>query len=186
MKAIFGFTLIESLITLAILMSSCAVGIPSLLTFLVKTNIDNEMYRLFKLLQTARNSAITYGQPTTLCPLDIKNQCSEQWQQALSVFIDSNNNKIFEPLLQETLIAYKDEIKAADILQYGKGRNGVTYSPTGFLAGWGQNGTFKYCPNKHLNLARGIIVATSGRIYKTYQTASGVDKTRRYQTITCR
>ena len=186
MKSKKGFTLIQMLITVTILVTTTAIGLPNLLNLIAKLKVDNEIYRLFNLLQIARNSAINHGKPTTLCPLDQSNKCTNKWQNSLSVFIDINNNKVFEPSLNESLIAYKKAISKDDILQYGKYRKSITYSPTGYLAGWGQNGTFKYCPKGYLKLARGIIVATSGRMYKTYQTKLGIDKNRRNKTIICR
>jgi type IV fimbrial biogenesis protein FimT len=171
-----GFTLIEVLVSLAILTSLTAIGIPSLLDFTVKLKVDNEISHLYRLLLTARNSAINSGQATTVCPLDKSNQCSSDWSKPLYVFNDINDNKQFEPNNNEKVISMKAAINEQDKLQYGKNRIGVTYTSTGHLSGWGQNGTFKYCPKNHANKSRGIIVATSGRLYKSYQATKGKHK----------
>lgn len=180
-----GLSLIELLVTLAILASLGALGIPLFADFVVKNRVDNEMYRLSKALQVARNTSINSGNYVTLCPITASGACDNDWSAALTVFIDSNNNKILEPNLNEIIVIEKPAVYQGDELKYAKLRVGVTYSPTGRLSGWGQNGTFKYCPINHVDKARGIVVATSGRFYQTYQNTKGIDQTRTYKTIHC-
>ena len=185
-----GFTLIEVLVALAILVSLTAIGVPSLANYTVKLKVDNEISHLYRLLFSARNFAISSGKPTTVCPLDNNNRCSDDWDQSIYVFTDSNDNKHFEPNDNEQIILMKGAISKQDKLQYGKNRTGVTYSSTGHLSGWGQNGTFKYCPKNHAAQSRGIIVATSGRLYKSYQSKTGKykgrDKNRSGTVIICK
>lgn len=160
-----GFTIIETLIVLAILSSLIAVGTPYLNNFIVGVRVDNEISTLRRLILIARNSALTYNSKVTLCPLNSQNRCINLWHNELSVFTDTNNNKIYEPILGEKIIAVKGAIKIGDKLQYGKTRIGLTYAATGHLAGWGQNATFSYCPRDYDEKSRGVIVATSGRSY---------------------
>jgi type IV fimbrial biogenesis protein FimT len=104
----------------------------------------------------------------------------------LSVFIDSNNNKIYEPNSGERIIKVKPPIFAGDTLQYGNTRNGLTYSATGHLSGWGQNATFKYCPKDYDKKSRGIVVSVSGRVYASSDdNTTQRDKNRSGVTITC-
>ncbi|MDO6427816.1 GspH/FimT family pseudopilin [Thalassotalea sp. 1_MG-2023] len=179
-----GFSLIELLITIAMLCVIITVAVPSFSDFIIRNRVDNEIYRLSKLLQVARNYAIHYGTPVTVCPLD-NGRCANSWSESLSVFTDNNNNKTFEPSLNEQLLASKPEVITGDKIKYAQGRVGVTYGPTGHLTGWGQNGTFKYCPFQHFDKARGIIVATSGRIYQTFQSSLGKEQTRSYRYLQC-
>ncbi|MEH6597409.1 MAG: GspH/FimT family pseudopilin [Colwellia polaris] len=160
-----GFTIIETMVGLAIMMSLISIGVPSLNNFIVFTRVDNEIFSLHRLILTARNSALTNNTSVTLCPLSNKGKCKNLWHQELSVFTDSNNNKVFEPELNEQIVANKSAIKVGDKLQYGKTRIGLTYASTGHLAGWGQNATFSYCPEFHNDKNRGIVVASSGRAY---------------------
>jgi type IV fimbrial biogenesis protein FimT len=165
MSKYIGFTIIETMLVLAILLSLIAIGIPNLNNFIVSSRVDNEISTLYRLILTARNSALTHNTSVTLCPLSSKGSCKNLWHQELSVFTDNNNNKIYEPALNEQLVAHKAAIKAGDKLQYGKTRIGLTYAATGHLSGWGQNATFSYCPEYHQDKNRGIIVHTSGRAY---------------------
>lgn len=165
MSKYIGFTLIEILTSLAILLSLVAIAVPSLNELLVRMRVDNEISQIRRLILLSRNSAINANTKVTLCPLDEENKCVNSWHDTLSVFTDINSNKVFEPLLNERMLAQKAEIKQGDILRYGTTRIGLTYEETGRLFGWGQNATFSYCPANHDDKNRGIIVAISGRSY---------------------
>lgn len=165
MSKYIGFTIIEVLVSLAILLSLIAIGVPNLNNYLIETRVDNEMFTLHRLLLITRNTALTSNGNVTLCPINAQSICTGEWHRELSVFTDANNNKIYEPALNEKIIAVKSAIKTGDKLQYGTTRVGLTYAATGHLSGWGQNATFSYCPANHSDKSRGIIVAVSGRSY---------------------
>ncbi|MFT5813650.1 MAG: type IV fimbrial biogenesis protein FimT [Psychroserpens sp.] len=174
-----GFTIIETMVALAILLSLISIGIPNLNNFIVYTRVDNEISTLHRLILITRNSALSNNTSVTLCPLNSQGKCKNLWHQELSVFTDNNNNKIYEPELNEQLVANKPAIKAGDKLQYGKTRISLTYASTGHLAGWGQNATFSYCPKYHNDKNRGIIVASSGRAYASAANKTNSKDTRR-------
>ena len=181
-----GFTLVETLVAIAILISLTSIALPSFVDLIIKIRVNNEISSLNRLIFVARNTAININQTVTLCPLDNENTCKNSWHNMLSVFIDSNNNKIFEPEAGETLISVKSAITDKDKLQYGKTRVGLTYAATGHLSGWGQNATFKYCPNGHSNLSRGIVIALSGRVYQTNKNnKKQIDRTRSGKAVIC-
>ena len=165
-----GFTFIELITTLSIVSVLSGIAIPNFSDFIIKMRVDNEISQLFHLLLIARNTAINTHFTVTVCPLDTKNKCIDNWQQSLSAFIDTNANKIYEPNLGERILFVKDKIRANDKLNYGIKRTGVIYSPSGRLAAWGSNGTFRYCPFGHSERNRGIRVATSGRLYVSHDT----------------
>ncbi|MFT5760228.1 MAG: type IV fimbrial biogenesis protein FimT [Alteromonadaceae bacterium] len=181
-----GFTLIELIVSISVVMILASIGVPVLASFIVELRVDNEISSICRLLFITRNTAINENKTVTLCPLNNQNICENQWQNTLSVFIDSNNNKIYEPATGERLIKVKPPIFTGDILQYGNTRNGLTYSATGHLSCWGQNATFKYCPKNYNEKSRGIVVAVSGRIYTSSDdNNTQVDKNRSGVTITC-
>lgn len=181
-----GFTIIELLLSIAILLSLLSIGVPSLNEFLVKTRVDNEVYTLHRLLLLSRNAAINHNTKVTLCPLNEQSQCHNVWHQKLSVFTDSNSNKVFEPAKGEKIIKEKAAIKFGDKLQYGT-RIGLTYENTGQLHGWGQNATFKYCPNSYIQLSRAVVVSLSGRIAKSqYNVGVNKDKTHSGKYVICK
>ena len=162
-----GFTLLELLFSLLMLAILINIGIPSFQRFIVSTRVETEILKLDNLLVIARQHAINHENFVTLCPLNVTNQCHQQWQQKLTVFTDANNNRIYEPELAEVIIAEKQAIVKGDVLQYGKSRVGLTFNRQGALSAWGQNATFSYCPKGYPDKNQGIIVATTGRSYNS-------------------
>ena len=182
-----GFTLVELMVSVSILSILAIVAIPNFSSFIVKMRVDSQISQLHRLLLTARNTAINSSYPVVVCPLNNSFQCSTNWQQEISVFIDINNDNSFSPDSDETIIKVKKAVKPNEKLQYGLNRNRITFAPTGRTIGWGSNGTFKYCPNGHKNLSRGIVVATSGRFYpSTDIDHDGKDESRGGKEIVCR
>jgi type IV fimbrial biogenesis protein FimT len=181
-----GFTLLETLITIAILISLTTLAIPSFADFTVKRRVDNEISALQRLLLLARNHAVNQERFVTICPLTPLGQCSSDWHNELSVFYDDNKNKQLDTSSAETLIKEKVAIKPGDKLQYAQGRTALIYAPSGRLAIWGGNGTFRYCPKNHSNKSRGIVISGAGRFYLTTdQNFDGIDENRSGREIIC-
>ena len=88
-----GFTLIETLITIAILTLLTTIAIPSFAEFTVRVRVNNEVSALHRLLLLTRNYAVNQERFVTLCPLSQSGQCSSDWHEELSVFYDYNKNK---------------------------------------------------------------------------------------------
>ena len=182
-----GFTLIELIISISVISILTAIAYPNFNAFLSQMRVDNEISVLHRLLFTARNAAINTALPVTVCPLNELNQCSTQWQNEISVFIDLNNNNTYEPLSDEVLLRTKSAIKHDDKLQYGLWRSRIIYAPTGRTSGWGSNGTFKYCPKGYPEKSRAIRIATSGRLYTSSDIdQDGKDEVRSGGEISCR
>lgn len=179
-----GFTLVELIVGIAVIGIITAVALPSLNTFLVKMRVENEISQIHRLALIARNSAINMEQNVTLCPLNASNTCNNNWQGELSVFIDLDNDGVYESASNETLIKVKAAIASNDVLTY-TGFSRITYSPTGLLAS-ASNSTFRYCPDQYSDLSRGVVVSSTGRLYKTTDTDNdGKDETRAGTEISC-
>lgn len=184
-KYTHAFTLIELLISISITSILTTIAFTSLEDFIVDMRVDNEISQLHRILLITRNSAINAGQKAILCPLNASFECTTQWQNELSVFIDANDNKRFDQNKNEKILRIKEAIVTDDTLVYGKGRTKITFKPTGQLSGLA-NGTFRYCPKNHEDKARGIIVARSGRVYQSADINNdGLDENRQYKKITC-
>jgi Tfp pilus assembly protein FimT len=175
------------MVSTTILAILTAIVIPNFTSFIVKVRVDNEISQLHRLLMVARNSAISYGQNVTVCPLAEDQTCTDNWQGDLTVFIDANNDQIFSLNTNDKLIRLKMAIKDNDKLQYGIRRNRIIFSPTGRTTGWGSNGTFKYCPETYNEYSRAIVIAMSGRFYlSTDANNDGLEETRNGANINCR
>lgn len=182
-----GFTLIELMVSVSIFAIISTIAIPNLSTFIIKSRVDGEIYQLQRLLLSARNHAINLGVDVTVCPLSEEQECNTDWQNEVSIFIDTNHDNKFDATTNERLITVKAAINTNDKLQYGIGRDTIIFSATGQLSGFGQNGTLKYCPDTNSDLSRGIVIARSGRLYVSSDIDNdGKDENRSYQEIVCR
>jgi len=178
-----GFTLIELMVSVSVTSILAAIALPNFTEFIIKMRVDNEISHLHRMLLITRNAAINSGQKAIICPLDNNSQCSTQWQNELSVFIDVNNNKMLDA--NEKVIKIRAAITIEDKLVYGKGRTKITFKPTGQLSGLA-NGTFRYCPQNHKNHSRGIVIARSGRVYQSSDVDNdGIDENRGNKEINC-
>ena len=183
---IMGFTLIETLITLAILIFLTAIAVPTFADLRIRIRVDNEITALHRLLLLTRNHAVNQERFVTVCPLTPSGQCSNEWHKTLTVFYDDNKNKALDALSAEVIIKIKSAIKSGDKLQYAQGRTALIYAPSGRLAVWGGNGTFRYCPKSHSNKSRGIIISGAGRFYlSSDQNMDGADENRSGRIISC-
>ena len=178
----YGFTVIELMVSIAIAGILTAVAMPSFNDFMTSTRVDNEISELHRILLTARNTAINTGQNVTVCPLNISNICSTNWQGEISVFTNTASNSIYDPL-NETLIKVKGSVTTGDLLQYSQ--SSVIYTPAGRLSN-NISDTFSYCPQSNADMSRGIDVTISGRVYSTSDTDNdGKDETRNNSEIIC-
>lgn len=178
-----GFTLIELIVSVSVTSILAAIAVPNFSDFIVQMRVDNEISQLHRMLLITRNAAINSGQKAIICPLDNALKCTSQWQNELSVFVDINDNKEFDD--NEVIISTRAAINTEDKLVYGKGRNKITFKPTGQLSGLA-NGTFRYCPQSHKKKSRGIVVARSGRLYQSSDNNNdGIDENRGSKEINC-
>jgi len=196
-----GFTIIELMVSIAVLGVITAIAMPSLSEFLIKMRVDNEIAQLQRMVLTARNTAINLGQNVTLCPLNGSNNCTNNWADELTVFVDLDQDNVFEPnaivavaaapgvpavsaVAAEIRIKVKKAVNTADTLNYAAVTR-ITFAPTGLLVG-NLNGTFSYCPNGHSELNRAVIISASGRAYQSSDTDNdGEDEDRNNNAITC-
>ncbi len=184
-KSSIGMTLIELLVSVAIISVLSFIAIPNLQPFIVKLRVDNEISSLQRNLLTARNYAINTGSIVSICPLNSNNECTALWQNELSVFEDLNNNLTLDENDGEYIITTKSAIDVRDKLVYGKNRKRVGYHPDGHLSGL-SNGTFRYCPEGYEQFSRAIVIARSGRLYTSSDIdGDGRDETRNSQKISC-
>lgn len=152
-----GFTLVELMVTIAVVAVISAVALPSMNDFLVQMRVDNQVSEMQRLLLTARNTAINTGKNTTVCPLSNADTCADStnWVGAVGV------------INEDGMIKQKSAITSGDAVVFS--HKSIVYTPTGQTA-TDTSGTIKFCPNGYAKYNRGIEIAISGRVYSTSDT----------------
>ncbi len=153
-----GFSLVELMTTLVISSALFTISLPHFNSIILHTRADANIRVIQQSLQLARNIAINYGAPITVCPI-AENKCNRDWQQGYVIFIDSGERNKIDG--KDRIVKVVDAFNNQDIVQYN--RLSVRFQPTGFASG--TNGTLTYCPKEHSSpYSKAVVVNQAGRI----------------------
>ncbi|PCI09289.1 MAG: hypothetical protein COB77_00265 [Gammaproteobacteria bacterium] len=96
MKKLTGFTLIELIITMAIVGVLLVVGVPSMKTFMQGSQLIASSNELLAALNIARSEAIKSNASVTFCASSNGTSCSNtgKWQIGWIVFNDANRDRL--------------------------------------------------------------------------------------------
>lgn len=156
-----GFTLIEAMITLAVMATLLAIGMPSYQGFIQRQRVDSAMHLLTAHMASARMTAITHRVPTVVCPSNGNGGCRTDgdWTHGWLMFTDRDGNR--RPDLPKHIL--RDErapIHSSLRIVSSSRRPQLRYQPTGHS--YGSNLTVRICNGDRLMGT--VIVNNSGRV----------------------
>lgn len=186
---IAGFTLIEMMVTVAVLAIILAIGVPSLQGFIASSRLRSVTQDLYGALQTARIEAIRRNSRVTVCKANTAlNNCSNSgsWSNGWIVFIDRTPGTTPSVDSGDTLLQTQPPVNPAIAIVGNGGANGpatyVSYTADGAskqLNGAFQAGTIRICSTSAAlsndNRARDLVINASGRIVT--ETPAGIAAT---------
>jgi len=157
-----GFTLIEIVVTLAVVAIVSLVAFSSLRPLLAENRIVVRVNMLSGLLQMARSEAIRCNTDVVICHSRDGHFCDREddWSENWLVFVDANRNRWRDA--QERIVAFQQAPgngTRAEYRAFGS-RHYLTYRPDGRTR---TNGTFTICHPGFPALSRAVIVTKSGR-----------------------
>jgi len=160
MTRVNGFTLLELIFTLAILITSLSIGIPTFNQWIQQSKTTDLQYKLLHSIHYARSKATQLQSTITLCPgVSI---CENNWGKGILIFDDSNNNGSYES--NETLL------KKIHLGPLGRHLNWRSFRQKSYLQFNPQgltkalNGTLHFCPTTTIDgLKFSIILSRTGR-----------------------
>ena len=160
MKRVNGFTLLELIFTLSLLVIVLTLGIPALSQWVQQSKATDLQYKLLHSIHYARTQATQFRSTVTLCPGN--SACEDTWGSNLLIFNDLNSNGIQES--NEALL------KQIDIGLLGQYLNWRSFRKKPYLQFNSQgltrasNGTFHFCPKEHASDRKfSLILARTGR-----------------------
>lgn len=158
-----GYTLVETMITLAIAGVLISVSLPDLASYRQSAHADALMQRIQSLISLARTEAAMQGLNVTFCPTVAGDECGKDWAQGLLLFTDRNKDRVINE--DDTVLRVSlDEAPQGSLRWRAFGnRRYIQVQATGFLRH--QNGNFTYCDHsgnpKH---SRQLVVNAAGRV----------------------
>lgn len=157
-----GFTLLELMVTLSILLIVATAGVSLYREVKESIHADVVIHRLRAAMNYAHSEAILRGQTVVLCPSGDQKTCHKDWSLGHMVFVDvdGNHRLSHETALLRTYPGLQGHGKF--IWRGFHSQDYIEWLPFGVNRQ--QNGTMVYCsPEADERYARGIIVNKTGR-----------------------
>jgi type IV fimbrial biogenesis protein FimT len=165
-----GYSLIELLITVAIMSTLSLIALPSFAQLVAWNRVKAQAHEFLTDVTLARSEAVRRGQRVTMCKSADGQGCAEdgEWDQGWIVFVESvlENGTVDEG---EEILVVRGMLTGGSTLSGVGGlgspmRTYVSYTPLGFseqIGGLGQSGTIRLC-----NKGRGVqfVLFRTGRM----------------------
>lgn len=158
MPKVKGFTLLELLITLAVLAIVLGLGLPAMAEWRRQAQATALRHTLVHALQYSRKQAVHLQTTITLCPG--QNDCQDDWGEHILVFTDPNRNGVLDS--DEQLLKAISLGDAGKQLTWNRSHSQLRFSRQGIS---GLSGTLAYCTKSHQNF--GIVISRVGRLRLT-------------------
>ena len=186
MKKYSGFTLIELFITLAVVSVLLVIGVPSLKSFLQKSQLIASTNELVSAFHVARSEAIKINNSVTICESSNGSSCNTpgtgNWKNGWIVFVDRNTdqagigaacadaNANTDCLLRIHAGVADGQMALSGANAGGKAVRSVTFDSRGLprnAAGTSMSGKFSLCSydtNNSVIGSRAVVLSLAGRV----------------------
>jgi type IV fimbrial biogenesis protein FimT len=159
-----GVTLVELLVTLAILATLFGIALPSFANLIRDNRLAAASNELLAVVRYVRSEAIKRGRRVTLCVSSDQLSCTpgSDWHGGWLVFVDDNGNGLRE-VDEEVLRMGADNAGALTIIGNTHVRNYLSYNAEGrtqLVSGGLQMGTVTLCGEP---VARRLVINSVGR-----------------------
>lgn len=139
-----GFSLIELLMSLALLSVLLAVALPSFSSVLARVQLDSDVSAIRAGLSFSRMAALSKNKQIIACRWDGGNGCTGDaavgtlvWADGVFVYVDVDQNKLWDPLIDTSLKVLP--FTASNRVTWNRGEK-VIFKSNGSSPGY--NGTF--------------------------------------------
>jgi len=160
-RTIKGFTLFEIIIGLSILSILSVYAVPNFQGFTQNNTMTQELNRLARTINFARNQSVIMSQSIVLCPSHSMNACDGEslWHQGWLVFADINRDKQLGP--NDHLLLAEQGMKNGLSAVSSQFRRTIRFDQAGFSPG--TNLTIRFCDQRGSDYGKAIIISNVGR-----------------------
>ncbi|MCF6457116.1 GspH/FimT family pseudopilin [Pseudoalteromonas sp. MMG024] len=176
-KSQTGFTILELLITVAILGIIAAITIPNYGSMLESERANNFIDEFSRTIKYARATASTSDELVVICPIKTPESggaCTTDWSKnPIVAFVDADNNNTLDSANELTL-RVMDPPSDKDIIEQEAGNGSIAFDGQGRLA---QQHQFVICTNGKNDHTSAVQVNVSGNTWKLGEdvlTCSGI------------
>ncbi len=161
-----GFTLIEMLVTIAVLGILVAAALPSMVDIIRSNRASSEVNALLTMMTLTRSEAIKRNQTVTACKTADGLSCSAAatWADGVLVFVDTDGDGAYDSTAtgddEETLIAVESPLAPRSDVSWNGGGNTIVYRPDGRASPFG---SFLLTPNGESAATRKLTINWMGR-----------------------
>lgn len=167
-----GFTLIELMVAILLLVITITVAIPSMQSTIQNNHVVALTNDLIGSLNLARSEAVKRGVSVSICPAQDSsfNACGNDWNNGWFVFVNPDENGVFANNASEPLIRVQQVSGQGIAVSTSPATSTATYNSAGFAAPGTGNLNFDLtasgCTGNH---ARNVSISVTGRITTTTQ-----------------
>lgn len=160
-----GFTLIELMITLVILVILISIGVPSFTQFITSNRLTAQINELVADLSTARNLAASSSRTANLCIANSSTTCAgsgSDWATGRIIWVDYNSNGALDA--GSEIFKYVPALDGGVTLTASglPSSSSIAFQPYGGLTGSG-SGLLTLCASGDTN-GREVTLSYTGRV----------------------
>ncbi len=161
-----GFTLIELMITIAIIGITLVFAGPNIISFIQNYRITTQTNNLLADLQLARNNSVSQGIRVSVCASTNGAACGgTNWSVGRIVFTDVNGNGAVD-VATDTVLRVTEALSAGNTIVAGNLTTAglIQFRPSGLASGVSGGGaSFALCDSRTGLFGRTVSVAPTGR-----------------------
>lgn len=161
-----GFTLVELMVTVALVAILAGIGIPSFNNLVAQNRVVSAINEFHSGLRLARSEAVKRSANVVFCASSNQTSCTGSWGSGWLVYQDADGDGTVD---SNEIIRVGDPISAGYALTFSSNTSSITFLSRGMTNN--QSGTFKLCDkDKVASRARGIILLTTGATRRSLDT----------------